>query len=203
MPYPGKDQLTRSDYNASFVGFAPANNPVLSMIVVIERPLNDDLRRRGLGADLPRSHVVRAAPLRHPLERDGAEAADWFRRQDLFGRDLMQLGDILDDSRSTSPRAVSRSRASRSTLDVADQVRCSSPCPARRPARGGVRQRGRRPRRALRGRRRSDRSRRAGRRRTGVAAAGATRARQCRPSSATPRRRPSWSGSPARTARRA
>jgi cell division protein FtsI (penicillin-binding protein 3) len=38
MPYPGRNELT-SDYNATFVGFAPANNPVLSMIVVIERPL--------------------------------------------------------------------------------------------------------------------------------------------------------------------
>jgi cell division protein FtsI (penicillin-binding protein 3) len=38
MPYPGKDKLLAGDYNASFVGFAPANNPVLSMIVVVERP---------------------------------------------------------------------------------------------------------------------------------------------------------------------
>jgi len=38
MPYPGKDKLLVGDYNASFVGFAPANAPVLSMIVVVERP---------------------------------------------------------------------------------------------------------------------------------------------------------------------
>jgi len=38
MPFPGRDQLLTGDYNASFVGFAPANDPVLSMIVVIERP---------------------------------------------------------------------------------------------------------------------------------------------------------------------
>jgi cell division protein FtsI (penicillin-binding protein 3) len=38
MPYPGRDKLLAGDYNASFVGFAPANDPVLSMIVVIERP---------------------------------------------------------------------------------------------------------------------------------------------------------------------
>jgi cell division protein FtsI (penicillin-binding protein 3) len=38
MPYPGRDQLLSGDYNASFVGFAPANDPVLSMIVVLERP---------------------------------------------------------------------------------------------------------------------------------------------------------------------
>jgi cell division protein FtsI (penicillin-binding protein 3) len=40
IPMPGQDKLT-DNYNASFVGFAPANNPILSMIVVIERPLND------------------------------------------------------------------------------------------------------------------------------------------------------------------
>jgi cell division protein FtsI (penicillin-binding protein 3) len=39
MPYPGRDLLLSGNYNATFVGFAPANNPVLSMIVVIERPL--------------------------------------------------------------------------------------------------------------------------------------------------------------------
>ncbi|HEY1824699.1 MAG TPA: penicillin-binding protein 2 [Acidimicrobiales bacterium] len=40
IPVPGQDKLT-NDYNATFVGFAPANNPILSMIVVIQRPLND------------------------------------------------------------------------------------------------------------------------------------------------------------------
>jgi cell division protein FtsI (penicillin-binding protein 3) len=38
MPYPGQDKLLIGEYNASFVGYAPANNPVLSMIVVVERP---------------------------------------------------------------------------------------------------------------------------------------------------------------------
>ncbi len=40
IPFPGKDKLT-DNYNATFVGFAPANNPILSMIVVIQRPLNN------------------------------------------------------------------------------------------------------------------------------------------------------------------
>jgi cell division protein FtsI (penicillin-binding protein 3) len=40
IPFPGKDKLTDS-YNATFVGFAPADNPILSMIVVIQRPLNN------------------------------------------------------------------------------------------------------------------------------------------------------------------
>ena len=39
MQYPGKDKLLTGAFNATFVGYAPANNPVLSMIVVVERPL--------------------------------------------------------------------------------------------------------------------------------------------------------------------
>lgn len=38
MPYPGKDKLLPGDFDATFVGFAPADAPVLSMIVVVERP---------------------------------------------------------------------------------------------------------------------------------------------------------------------
>jgi cell division protein FtsI (penicillin-binding protein 3) len=38
IPTPGRDSLMTGYYNASFVGFAPANAPVLSMIVVVERP---------------------------------------------------------------------------------------------------------------------------------------------------------------------
>ena len=39
IPYPGKDLLLTGQYNATFVGYAPANAPVLSMIVVVQRPL--------------------------------------------------------------------------------------------------------------------------------------------------------------------
>ncbi len=38
IPTPGADSYIAGAYNASFVGFAPASNPVLSMIVVVERP---------------------------------------------------------------------------------------------------------------------------------------------------------------------
>jgi len=38
IPRPGHDSLLVGSYNASFVGFAPANAPVFSMIVVVERP---------------------------------------------------------------------------------------------------------------------------------------------------------------------
>ena len=39
IPRPGHDSLLVGSYNASFVGYAPANAPVFSMIVVLERPL--------------------------------------------------------------------------------------------------------------------------------------------------------------------
>ena len=38
IPYPGRAAYLPGDYNATFVGFAPAEHPVLSMIVVIQRP---------------------------------------------------------------------------------------------------------------------------------------------------------------------
>jgi len=38
IPQPGAAKLLVGSYNASFVGFAPANNPTFSMIVVVERP---------------------------------------------------------------------------------------------------------------------------------------------------------------------
>ncbi|HUD69401.1 MAG TPA: penicillin-binding protein 2 [Acidimicrobiales bacterium] len=41
IPYPGRAKYIPGDYNATFVGFAPAQHPVLSMIVVIERPTPD------------------------------------------------------------------------------------------------------------------------------------------------------------------
>jgi cell division protein FtsI (penicillin-binding protein 3) len=41
IPYPGRAQYVGGDYNATFVGFAPSQHPVLSMIVVIERPTPD------------------------------------------------------------------------------------------------------------------------------------------------------------------
>ena len=38
IPYPGRAAYIPGAYNATFVGFAPAQHPVLSMIVVIQRP---------------------------------------------------------------------------------------------------------------------------------------------------------------------
>jgi cell division protein FtsI (penicillin-binding protein 3) len=38
IPYPGESAYIPGAYNATFVGFAPAQNPVLTMIVVIQRP---------------------------------------------------------------------------------------------------------------------------------------------------------------------
>ncbi len=39
IPVPGKDALLAHAYNASFVGFAPADHPVFSMIIIVQRPL--------------------------------------------------------------------------------------------------------------------------------------------------------------------
>ena len=38
IPYPGRAAYIPGAYNATFVGYAPAQHPVLSMIVVIQRP---------------------------------------------------------------------------------------------------------------------------------------------------------------------
>jgi hypothetical protein len=85
------------DYNASFVGFAPANAPVLSMIVVIERPQTTIY---GGSVAAPIFQEVMSYALHHynipsngtmvkPLKGAGAKHR--------IGRDLMQLGDVLDD----------------------------------------------------------------------------------------------------------
>lgn len=41
IPVPGGNAYLPGDYNATFVGFAPAQHPVLSMIVVLQRPTPD------------------------------------------------------------------------------------------------------------------------------------------------------------------
>jgi cell division protein FtsI (penicillin-binding protein 3) len=38
IPYPGQSAYIPGAYSATFVGFAPAQHPVLTMIVVIQRP---------------------------------------------------------------------------------------------------------------------------------------------------------------------
>jgi cell division protein FtsI (penicillin-binding protein 3) len=41
IPTPGQASYVAGAYNASFVGFAPANHPVLSAIVVVQKPVGD------------------------------------------------------------------------------------------------------------------------------------------------------------------
>ena len=41
IPTPGQNSYLAGAYNATFVGFAPAENPVLSAIVVLQRPTPD------------------------------------------------------------------------------------------------------------------------------------------------------------------
>ena len=62
MPYPGKDLLLNGAFDATFVGYAPANNPVLSMIVVVERPQTSIY---GGSISAPVFHDVMSYALRH------------------------------------------------------------------------------------------------------------------------------------------
>ncbi|NNN07830.1 MAG: penicillin-binding protein 2 [Acidimicrobiaceae bacterium] len=62
IPYPGKDLLLSGAYYATFVGYAPANNPVLSMIVDIERPVTTIY---GGSAAAPVFQQVMSYALRH------------------------------------------------------------------------------------------------------------------------------------------
>ncbi len=62
IPWPGKDLLLPGQFFASFVGFAPANNPVFSMIVVVERPLSSIY---GGSVAAPVFHQVMSYALHH------------------------------------------------------------------------------------------------------------------------------------------
>ena len=65
IPAPGKDSYIPGAFMASFVGFAPAANPVLRAIVVLDRP-DADLRGDGRRPGVLPDHELCAAPLRHP-----------------------------------------------------------------------------------------------------------------------------------------
>ena len=41
IPTPGQASYVKGAYNATFVGFAPANHPVFSAIVVLQRPVGN------------------------------------------------------------------------------------------------------------------------------------------------------------------
>ena len=62
IPWPGKDLLLPGQFFASFVGFAPANNPVFSVIVVVERPLSSIY---GGSVAAPVFHQVMSYALHH------------------------------------------------------------------------------------------------------------------------------------------
>ena len=61
----GRTPTSTGAYMASFVGFAPAANPTLSMIVVLDRP-TPDLRRHGGRPGVLPDHELCPPPLRHP-----------------------------------------------------------------------------------------------------------------------------------------
>ncbi|NNN03570.1 MAG: penicillin-binding protein 2 [Acidimicrobiaceae bacterium] len=62
IPVPGQAAYLPGEFYATFVGFAPANKPVLSMIVVIERPLTTIY---GGSASAPVFKEVMSYALRH------------------------------------------------------------------------------------------------------------------------------------------
>ena len=65
-------------YTASFVGFAPADNPQLVVLVVLDNPIQRPLRRRGRGAGIQGRHVVCAG-----VGEDSADRHDPAGRQAL------------------------------------------------------------------------------------------------------------------------
>ncbi|HEY7931037.1 MAG TPA: penicillin-binding protein 2 [Acidimicrobiales bacterium] len=84
IPYPGRAALLTGNYNASFVGFAPANNPVLSMIVVVERPLTDifggdvaaPVFQQVMSYALHHYGIPSTGTMQHPLKGGASIASD-------------------------------------------------------------------------------------------------------------------------------
>ena len=84
IPYPGRAALLTGNYNASFVGFAPANNPVLSMIVVVERPQNDifggdvaaPVFQQVMSYALHHYGIPSTGTMQHPLKQSVSIASD-------------------------------------------------------------------------------------------------------------------------------
>ncbi len=142
------------------------------MIVVVERPLTTIFGGAVAAPGLPAGHVLRAAPLRHPVQRHRRAPPQGRRGVHLLGRDLMHLGDLLDDLTldvgDGPPRGDATSRSTRAT--------CTAGLTLLRHARAPVpRRRSRRRRRVARrgrGRRRRSAHRR-GPRRGGPAVAAA------------------------------
>jgi len=104
--YPGRTNSWSGITTPASWDSPPRNNPVLSMIVVVERPESTIFGWRRGRTNLPRGHVLRIAPLQHSFERHVPEAAQGRRCLDLLGRDLMQLATSWMISASTWRRGL-------------------------------------------------------------------------------------------------
>ena len=106
---------------ASFAGFAPVNNPVISVAVVIDSPKGRILRRRGLRARLCRGGAAgprisrraarhRSAPRRYGLKKDAPVTEDDSSTQ---GEDIQALYDAANDLPSDDPLRAAPARIGR------------------------------------------------------------------------------------------
>ena len=93
-------RYSKSDYNASFVGFIPSRNPAVAIIVVTDSPhAGNLLRRLGLGADLQ-------------ADRRGHDAATWpFRRRSIPRRPCSSRARASPASRAVPSLARSQTVA--------------------------------------------------------------------------------------------
>ena len=114
IPYPGRAAYIPGAYNATFVGFAPAQHPVLSMIVVIQRPT--PVIYGGDVAAPVFARVMGYALHRYGMPTSGAWIAPVARRRVRLvppGRDVTTLGALLADAGLDAALARRRRRARR------------------------------------------------------------------------------------------
>lgn len=84
IPTPGKDQLLSGGFDATFVGFAPANNPVFSMIVMVQRPTTDiyggdvaaPVFQQVMSYALHHYGIPSSGVVQHPLQGGASIASD-------------------------------------------------------------------------------------------------------------------------------
>ena len=140
-------RYSKSEYNASFVGFLPSRDPAVAIIVVIDSPhARHVFRRLGGGADLQTHRGVDAALSRHRPDaepgvaghrrapRRGVRHADGRARDGRPGRQLRHRWFRGDDARSErDERAPSHAHAGDRRSHRANLRRRCSRCRRTRP----------------------------------------------------------------------
>ena len=185
-------------YVATFAGFVPAEDPQLSVIVVIDEPVGDDLRERGERPGVRRDRRVRSAPVPHPAAGNAARAVGTGARP--TSRPTRRPRTKSPAARPPPPPATTTTTTTASTdLDDGLTVRAGRVCSARpassrvavRRARSGRGHRGRPTTRVRSSRARCSAASRATRRRPRLRAGGGGRRRGRAAVRAGRRRRPS------------